>query len=62
MKVTIERNKVHCPCINTTINHMECNDECAYFKGCAIIENQFTISCSYSLKQKLTNERTPVCS
>ncbi|MCD6459932.1 hypothetical protein J7L67_04610 [bacterium] len=58
MKITVKNNTLMCKDINSLINHMECNDECVYFKGCAVIDGQFVIECAY--KKSLVTDKEPV--
>jgi len=46
MKITVKNNTLFCNEIRSHINHMECNDECVYFKGCAVIDGEFVIECA----------------
>ena len=46
MKITVKNNTLFCNYIKSHINHMECNDECVYFKGCAVIDGEFVIDCA----------------
>ncbi|MDX9703433.1 MAG: hypothetical protein RBU23_10365 [Candidatus Auribacterota bacterium] len=48
MKIAVENNSLYCPDINSRIHHMECNDECKFFCGCAIADQSFVIRCGWS--------------
>ena len=58
MKLTVKDNILFCNDIKTHINHMECNDECAYFRGCAVIKGEFVIECA--CKKVLAENRETV--
>ena len=48
MKIAVEKNALYCPDVNSRIHHMECNDECRHFCGCAIVDQSFVVECAWS--------------
>ncbi|GEM_PF-2230443 len=48
MILKVQDNLLFCKSLNAQINHMECDDECRFFKGCAVIDGSFVIDCGYN--------------
>jgi len=56
MIVSVHNNMVYCQNVNTRINHMECDDECCFFQGCAVVSGKFVIDCGYNRMPADINE------
>ncbi len=61
MKIAVENNALYCPDVNTRIHHMECNDECRHFCGCAVVDQSFVVDCRWTKQLEVsTKEEQPV--